>query len=178
MSLDPGLLKRIQKAIESGEAATRDDLVENLEDEFTVSPNFMAYANLKVTNHIDAMQIQPVTHLKFTPLVDDGIVIVQPTTKGEKGAEEFVRGETRRTGRVNVRAALNGFDLAFPETRSLRLKVETQNVAAASGPRAILLIKVQTPETKPIISRPRKPKDAETAAPGSQTPNEDEQNKA
>lgn len=158
MTMDPELLKRIQAAVESGKVATPEDLLEGAADEIVMDPDYLGYFSVKVTGYVDAMQTQPVTHLKLTPLVSDGIVLIQPAAKGDLGAIEFARGETRRTGRLNLRPGLAGFNLTFHENRNLKLPVKTQTITVNGQQRTILVIELQKLETKPRVARPRKPK--------------------
>lgn len=175
MALDPELLKRIQDAVEHAQPASPEDLLESLADEIVMGPDYIGYFNVKVTGSVDGMQTQPVTHLKFKPLLLDGVVVVQPAVKGEKGAIEFYRSETRRNGKVNLRAALAGFNLNFAETRSLRLPVKAEPITTRGVKRTVLLIEVQKPETKQRVERPRKAKKGEPgdAAPGGQEPGQE-----
>jgi hypothetical protein len=63
-------------------------------------------------------------------------VIIQTALKEELGAAEFVRGDSRRTGTVSLRVALNGFDLVWPDDRKLKTpsRLKPSPLAQRAGP--------------------------------------------
>ncbi|MDF2627605.1 MAG: hypothetical protein K0R39_1436 [Symbiobacteriaceae bacterium] len=157
MGLSDELKLKIAKALAEGKVATRDDVLETKENVLVVTPEFVTYANLRTTQSIDGLSSAEVTHLKSTPVVDQGIVILEAALKGEEGAEEFSRGETRRFGTFNFRSALAKFHLEWPENRNLVLPVEEEEIPMPSGEtRRVLVVTVKQPTTRERSVRPKK----------------------
>jgi hypothetical protein len=162
MGISDLLQKKITEALETNQV---EQLLENYDMEFTVSPSYQAYANPRLTTNIDTLFQGEVTHLKFTPLVADGYVIIQTAMKEELGAVEFVRGDSRPTGTVSLRAALNGFDLVWPDDRKLKIPVQTETITVGEESRTLLLLRVKRPITAKREKRPRKKSAAKAQPP-------------
>lgn len=170
-TFDENLAKVIADALSQTPAAQRSDLLKNYPMTVTVSDNWWLYANPRVTAALDGMWPVDVTHLFFTPIIKAGIVVARPCEKDAPGAEEFVRNASRRTGSVNAKAALNGFNLTFPENRKMRFTVMTGPVVVEGETKEVMVIKVKAPTTHRKEKRPRRPK-AETPPPAT-TPTPD-----
>jgi hypothetical protein len=170
VGLSDDLKKYLVKTLSESKAATRDDMVESLELEFVLSPNYLTYANVRTTQAVDRLREGEVTHLKFTPVRPKGLVIVQAAEKGEPGAAEFERGDTRRTGTFNMRIGLHGFSLEWPEDRNLKLPLVEEILEMEDGTQQpVLVVSVKRPKTKQRVSRPRKTGDKKVEKTGTAT---------
>ena len=148
MEFNESLQKKIAEALKKKQVAKREDLLYNYAMEATLGPDYVLYFNPRVTAEIDGTTDAEVGYLKFTPMVEDGLIVVETAVKGEMGAEEFTRGDSRRTGTVNVRAALNGFGLKWPRGRKLKLPVGKMTVPVDDEERQVMVLVVKRPPTK------------------------------
>jgi hypothetical protein len=162
MSFSDDLLKAVGKALEQATPATRDNVIRKLKSEFVVNNSWYGYANLRVAAAIDSLARREVTHLKFTPLVDEGVVVIEVAEPDEQGAVEFRRSPTLSTGRVHMRAALADFDLTFADKRNMVFPVQVASIPVAGTERQVMLMRVKQPTAKKTISRPRKKKSDQT----------------
>lgn len=170
MSVDDVLRKVIADALTKNQVAKRDDLLENYPLEITVSPEYQGYTNPRVTLAIDSMSNGEVTHLTFIPLVTEGIVVIQPATDTVVGAIDFVRGDSRRTGIVNLRVALNKFKLTFND-RKLKFPVLTLPMEIQGEERNVVLIRVKRPRSNKTLTRTSKtPRTGKTSPPDKTNP--------
>lgn len=160
------LLRRVAQAIANNKPATKEDLLENKELAFTLTPDFMGYSNPRTTAVLDSLSASEVVYLKFIPMVQDGVVAVLAADKNETGATEFIRADSRRTGVVSLRPTLVGFNLQFSEDRKLLLPIEAEDVPGPDGVmRRVVLIRVKQPTTKKRQTR-QSADDTENAAEG------------
>lgn len=164
MNLGEALKAKIGAAIETGAAATAEDLLNRYPMLVTLTPDLMGYSNPRVTASVDSLSDQEITHLKCIPLVEDGLVIILPAKPEEQAAVEFVRGDSRRTGSFSLRAALVNFNISFSDERKLKFEVAADEAPTTDGTRKFLAIKVKRPSAKKTVSRPRKNKAAKAAA--------------
>lgn len=151
-------MDRIKAAVDANQVVTRDDLLENFKSEIVMRSDNMGYFNPRVTGMVDSLSPTEVTHLKFIPMQQDGLVVAMPATADEPGATEFTRSETRRTGTTYLRLALNGFKVAAEEGRKLTFPVEVQEIASEGGTRPVLVFYVKRPTSKKSRVVPRKKK--------------------
>lgn len=157
MKISEALKQRIAQLITANKVSTEADLLAKKHLELVVSPTFVAYANVRTVACIDDLDGREVTHLKFTPLEGEGLIVGQVAVKGEAGAVELSRGATRRTARFHFRAPLTGFTLEWSADRNLKLPVEVEEIPLEDGQvRRVLMIRVKTPATKPRVHRPRR----------------------
>lgn len=170
MGISDELKQKIGEVVAQEKVATRDDFLDDNFLGFTLSPDYSAYSNVRTTLAVDGLTEGELTHLKFRPMVDNGLVVGEAAKKGEIGAEEFSRTESRRSGSVPLRAALRGFDLEWQENRNLLLPVTVEEVPLPDRTtKKILVIHVKRPATKERVSRPRKAdtkKNPTSGAPG------------
>ncbi len=180
VNIDKEMLNRIQEAVVANRVATRQDLMENYAMEIVMRPDRLGYFNPRVTQAVDDMSNTEVTHIKFIPLVKDGVVAITPAAPTEPGATEFMRGESRRTAMANLRVALNGFQVEIHEGRKLAFPVSPQPFTTAEGKQSsILVFQVKRPESKKSVARPRKKKDEANAEKKAETKAENKaENKA
>lgn len=169
--MNEGLIRRIAEALLAQRAATAEDLLQRYRSEVTVTRDFTGYFNPRVTASVDRLSSSEVTHLKFVPMIEDGLVLLLEAAAGEEGATEFVRSDSRRTGQINLRLALAGFALDFAKDRKLKFPVETLEVPVgneqeqARARRTVLVLKVKQPASQKVVQRPRKKKAARAGAP-------------
>lgn len=167
MGLSEEFKKKIAETLAQGNVATRDELLENKDLALVVDPNCGAYANMRTTQAIDKLSDGEVTHLKSTPMVEDGVVVIEAAQKGEAGAEEFSRGETRRFGKFYFRTALNRFNLEWADNRNLVLPVTEDEIPMPDGEvRRVLIVTVKKPSTKERAVRSKKSGTQPTTKPG------------
>ncbi|HYG57760.1 MAG TPA: hypothetical protein VD902_06795 [Symbiobacteriaceae bacterium] len=166
MGLSDQLRKKIADALLTNRVATRDDLLLDKDAAITLVPNYMGYCNPRVTNMLDTLANQEVTHLKFTPMVDEGLLLGRPAVKGEQGAIDFTRHDSRRTGEFNLRVPLAGFNMEFSEDRKLKLPVEVETIDIGEESQKVVLIRVKRAEAKKRTAQARRKgsKPAETFA--------------
>lgn len=169
MEFDEALQKKIAEALQQNKVATREDMVSNYPMLATLTPDYNAYLNPRVTQSVDSLSNGEVTHLSFIPMVDEGFVIVQSVRKDEPGAMEFARSESRRTGIVNMRAALNDFDLDWPEDRKLKMPVLVKELPVGDQKRQVVLFRVKKAGSKVRQTRSTKQK-ASQSNPNEQKP--------
>lgn len=149
MGITESFKLKVAQALSQGNVATREDLLETKDLSLIVGPDFGTYANMRTTQSIDRLSDTEVTHLKSTPMVEDGAVILEAAQKGEVGAEEFARGETRRFGKFNFRAGLHKFNLEWSDNRNLVLPVTEAEIPMPDGnTRRVLIVTVKQPTTK------------------------------
>lgn len=130
-----------------------EDLLKNHAHEVTLVPGYLGYANPRVTDTIDTLFPGELTHLKFTPLVDEACIIVQAAAKGETGAVEMARGDSRRTAQFNLWVALNSFDLDWSDDRKLKLPAQGENVPVGKEKRSVLLLRVKRAAGRTRVTR-------------------------
>jgi hypothetical protein len=171
VNLDEVLRKKIADALANSRVATRESLLSNYPMEFTVSSGWQGYANPRVTLAIDGLSESEVSHLLFYPIAEDGIVVIQAGRKGEPGATEFSRSESRNTGSVSMRVALNDFDLDWSEDRKLQLPVKEDLVDVNGVGVKVLIMRVKRPGSAKKQPRITKKPPAEVAlqAPSQET---------
>jgi hypothetical protein len=156
IKLDDALLQQIGHTLVEKRPVTKEDLLANLPMEVTVNQGRVGYFNLRVTSEADTLTKAEVTHLKFTPMPEAGLVIIESANPEEASAMEFVRSDSRRTGSVNMRAALDPFNLEFSSDVNLKFAVTVTQVPVGKEKRSVLVMVVKQPKTKKTVSRPRK----------------------
>lgn len=163
MPLDDQQRKLIEAALAKKLTATRGDLLQRFPLEITVSPDYTGYFNPRVTIMVDNSVTFEVTHVKFTPVPEAGLIAVEACQAGDTGAEVFTRGDSGRTGAVPMKAALQGFKLTYPEDRKLKLPIESNTVTIDGQERTLVMLQVKRPARKKTLLRPRKKSTAATA---------------
>lgn len=156
MGMSDDVLKAVGKALENANPATKANLIKKLKSEIIVSKGWGAYFNLRVTADADGLTDAEVTHLKFTPLKNEGLVVIEVANADDEGAVEFKRSETLRTGNVQMHTALADFDLSFADERNMVFPVEVATVPVSGGERRVMIMRVKKRSTKKSIPRPRK----------------------
>lgn len=165
MALSVELRERLAEALAKQHRATKADLLETYPMEVTMGPDRMVYCNPRVTSEVDSLSPSEVTHVVFTPMKKEGLVAIEACEETTRGAVQFVRGDSRRTGSFNMRVALVGFSLDFSERRKLKFAVEKETVLVEGRDQSVLVIRIKTPAAKKRVLRPRKKK-GDAAKPG------------
>lgn len=150
MELSPELLQRMADAVATGQPVTADVYVDLKDQTMTLSRDYEGWWNAKITRAGDTLNgaQNPVTHYRFHPMLTDGCVVMLPAVRGESGATPFVRSDSGRTGTINMRQALIGFNLTFPRSGKLHLPVEVVDLPGAA-PRKALALFVKNPNSQP-----------------------------
>lgn len=156
MANSDDFLSRVADALEKNQPATEDDLLARFPRVITLRHDNIGYCNPGVTADIDSLSSSEVKYVKFIPLVEDGCVVIKAAAKGETGAVEIVRGDSRRTLTLSLRLALHPFELDLREERKLRFPVHLETVKTAQGEQSILILRVKRPTSKKTTARPRK----------------------
>ena len=137
---DDTLRQRVLDAIANLPPADRADRISRLPQDITLAPDYRGYFNTRVTTVADTTFGQEATHFKFTPLVKEGCLIMQPAETGEKGAVTFKRSHSRHAGEARLLDALIDFNLRFPRNHNLRLPVMPLPLQEGeTGPKVLII---------------------------------------
>jgi hypothetical protein len=156
MELSEEIRAAIGEAIDSGKVLTPEELLQKFPKHVTLMPDGFIYLNPWVTAELDGASSGEVTHVKIIVLTKQGYFTIIPAQSGEKGAVPFERGDSRRTGTIDARVAVQAFSLVLNEDRKLNLPVIPDTVPTAQGEQKILAIRVKRPKSKKTAVRPRK----------------------
>lgn len=155
--LSEDLKRKIAEAVAANRFSTQEDLLLDTELAVTISPTYDAYFNLRITGLLDEATSHVVTHVRFVPLADEGVVVVQAAKDGDKGAVPFQRSETGRSGTVNMRAALRRMKLQWSDGRNLKLPATPDTIPVKGGdPVQVLVLTAKAAEHVQRTKRPRK----------------------
>lgn len=151
-------MKKVEEALQNPSPATRENLLKRFPMEVTVRADGIAYFNPRVTNAVDESVSSPVTHLQFTPLRDEGCVLIWACDSEALGAEEISRSDSQRTFTVNMKAALQNLVSELPEHRKIKYKVATAAVEVDGTPRTVLVMKIKERQSRKVKARAKSSK--------------------
>lgn len=156
------MLQRLTDALAAARPVTPDDLLTRYKAEMTVTDRHNGYSNPRVTRLIDGLAETEVTHVVQTPLKDLGYIVVQAAAAGGDGAIPFQRRDSGNTGWIDLRAALQAFDLKPRAGRKLRLPVQGLTMEVEGKRTPVLLIRVKRQKRKTVQRRATAPAEPET----------------
>lgn len=97
-------------------AGELDDLME-VAREITMNEKWQGYLNQRVINELNTRYPGRLSHLRFIPDKEQGMVIILPASEGDYGAVELDYTSTESGAFINLRLALKRFTLQKQENR-------------------------------------------------------------
>lgn len=137
--------------------------------EITVNRRWKGHMNPLVMLNARRMSSGTLSHVKFVPDKESGLVVMLPAVEGESGAEPINLSATRRVGWINLYGALLDFNLKFTGNRRLRLPFAMIEVPDNEGKKRLVgVLQVINPE--PTAETTYKKKAQSTPAPAAPAP--------
>lgn len=151
MEITEELLNRLLEHVKTATPVTRDYFVDKKNLVLVANQEYNIYSNVKSTRGLDSLSKGLVTHFKFFPVKDEGLVIIQAAVKGEDGAVEFHRSRTNRTGNFTMRAPLQSLGLKIQDRRPVLLPLIVIPSADKTQP-PLVFVQVKGAPTRDTIS--------------------------